>query len=46
MPADNPNVWLVPAVIVLGLLYPFLEEPLSTLPLIGDFMPTHRHASS
>ena len=37
---DNPNVWLVPAVILLGLLYPFLEDPLSTLPLIGDFMPT------
>ena len=37
---DNPNVWLVPAVIVLGLLYPFLEDPLSTLPLIGDFVPT------
>ena len=37
---DNPNVWLVPAVILLGLLYPVLEDPLSTLPLIGDFMPT------
>ena len=37
---DNPNVWLVPAVIVLGLLYPFLEDPLSTLPLICDFVPT------
>jgi branched-chain amino acid transport system permease protein len=38
--SDNPNVWLVPAVILLGLLYPFIEESLSTLPLIGDFMPT------
>jgi branched-chain amino acid transport system permease protein len=37
---DNPNVWLVPAVIALGILYPFIEESLSTLPLIGDFMPT------
>ncbi|HET7368168.1 MAG TPA: branched-chain amino acid ABC transporter permease [Gaiella sp.] len=37
---DNPNIWLVPAVIVLGLLYPFIEDSLSTLPLIGDFMPT------
>jgi branched-chain amino acid transport system permease protein len=37
---DNSNAWLVPAVILLGLLYPFLEESLSTLPLIGDFMPT------
>ena len=37
---DNPNVWLVPAVILLGLLYPVLEDSLSTLPLIGDFMPT------
>jgi branched-chain amino acid transport system permease protein len=27
-------------VIILGLLYPFLEQSLSTLPLIGDFMPT------
>ena len=36
----SPNRWLAPAVIVLGLLYPFLEEPLSTLPLIGDFMPS------
>src|SRR6187200_1503776 len=37
---SNPNRWLAPAVILLGLLYPFLEEPLSTLPLIGDFMPS------
>jgi branched-chain amino acid transport system permease protein len=37
---DNPNVWLVPAVIALGILYPFIEESLSTPPLIGDFMPT------
>jgi len=33
-------VWLVPVVIAAGLLYPFLEDSLSTLPLIGDFMPT------
>jgi len=37
---SSPNRWLAPAVILLGLLYPFLEEPLSTLPLIGDFMPS------
>ena len=37
---ENSNVWLVPAVILLGLIYPFIEESLSTLPLIGDFMPT------
>jgi branched-chain amino acid transport system permease protein len=37
---ENTNLWLVPAVILLGLLYPFLEDSLSTLPLIGDFMPT------
>jgi branched-chain amino acid transport system permease protein len=37
---DNTNVWLVPVVIAAGLLYPFLEDSLSTLPLIGDFMPT------
>ena len=36
----NSNVWLVPAVIVFGALYPFLEDSLSTLPVIGDFMPT------
>ncbi len=37
---SRPNVWLAPAVILLGLLYPFLEETLASLPLIGDFMPT------
>jgi branched-chain amino acid transport system permease protein len=37
---DNTNVWLVPAVIALGLLYPFVEDGLQDLPLIGDFMPT------
>ena len=37
---DNPNVWLVPAVIALGVLYPFIEDGLQNLPLIGDFMPT------
>ena len=37
---SSPNRWLAPAAILLGLLYPFLEEPLSTLPLIGDFMPS------
>ena len=37
---DNANVWLVPAVILLGILYPFVEEGLQNLPLIGDFMPT------
>ena len=36
----SPNSWLVPAVIVLGLAYPFLEEPLSSLPVIGDFVPS------
>jgi branched-chain amino acid transport system permease protein len=37
---SSPNAWLVPVVIVLGLLYPFLEDSLASLPLIGDFMPT------
>ena len=37
---SNTNAWLVPLVILLGLLYPFLEDGLSSLPLIGDFMPT------
>jgi branched-chain amino acid transport system permease protein len=36
------NVWLVPAVIALGVLYPFIEEGLRDLPLIGDFMPNTR----
>ena len=34
------NVLLVPAVVALGLLYPFVEDSLATLPVIGDFMPT------
>ena len=34
------NVWLVPALILLGIVYPFIEEGLSDLPLIGDFMPS------
>jgi branched-chain amino acid transport system permease protein len=37
---SKQGVWLAPLVILLGLLYPFLEESLSSLPLIGDFMPT------
>src|SRR5262245_40064315 len=37
---DNRDRWLAPAAIALGLLYPFVEEGLSTLPLIGDFMPS------
>ncbi|HET8741062.1 MAG TPA: branched-chain amino acid ABC transporter permease [Gaiella sp.] len=37
---DNRNVWLVPLLIALGVLYPFLEDSLQQLPLIGDFMPT------
>ena len=36
----NANVWLVPVVIVLGLLYPFIEDGMRNLPVIGDFMPT------
>jgi len=37
---DSRDRWLVPAVIALGLLYPFIEDGLADLPLIGDFMPT------
>jgi branched-chain amino acid transport system permease protein len=37
---ESPYAWLVPAVIALGILYPFIEEQLQELPLIGDFMPT------
>ncbi len=37
---SSPNRWLAPAVILLGLLYPFLEDSLASLPLIGDFMPS------
>jgi branched-chain amino acid transport system permease protein len=36
------NAWLVPAVIGLGLVYPFIEDGLGDLPLIGDFMPDTR----
>ncbi|HEX2304523.1 MAG TPA: branched-chain amino acid ABC transporter permease [Gaiella sp.] len=36
------NAWLVPVVIALGVLYPFIEEGLRDLPLIGDFMPNTR----
>ncbi|HEY7344471.1 MAG TPA: branched-chain amino acid ABC transporter permease [Gaiella sp.] len=36
----NRNAWLVPAVIALGVVYPFIEDGLSNLPVIGDFMPT------
>ena len=35
---ENSNVWLVPAVIALAVLYPFIEESLASLPLVGDFM--------
>src|SRR5512134_3529987 len=36
------NAWLVPAAIGLGLLYPFIEDSLRDLPVIGDFMPNTR----
>ena len=36
------NAWLVPAVIGLGIVYPFIEDALGNLPLIGDFMPSTR----
>ena len=36
------NAWLVPAVIMLGVVYPFIEDGLRDLPLIGDFMPPTR----
>jgi branched-chain amino acid transport system permease protein len=36
------NAWLVPAAIGLGLLYPFIEDSLRNLPVIGDFMPNTR----
>ena len=36
----NRNAWLVPAMIALGIVYPFVEEGLRNLPVIGDFMPT------
>jgi branched-chain amino acid transport system permease protein len=38
----NRNAWLVPAVIALGILYPFIEEGLGDLPVVGDFMPNTR----
>jgi branched-chain amino acid transport system permease protein len=39
---SQSNVWLLPAVILLGVLYPFVEDSLANLPLIGDFMPDTR----
>jgi len=33
------NAWLVPLLIVLALIYPWVEESLRTLPVIGDFIP-------
>ena len=32
--------WIAPGVIVLGLLYPWYEDILQSLPLIGDFIPS------
>jgi branched-chain amino acid transport system permease protein len=32
--------WIAPAVIVVGLLYPWYEETLQAIPLIGDFIPS------
>ena len=37
---SNPNAWLAPAAIGLGIIYPFIEDGPSNLPLIGDFVPT------
>jgi len=34
------ETWLVPLLVVLGLLYPWYEETLQSLPLIGDFVPS------
>ncbi len=39
---SDRNAWYATAGIVLGIAYPFIEEGLSNLPLIGDFMPTTR----
>ena len=33
------NAWLVPLLLVLALIYPFVEDGLRDLPLIGDFVP-------
>jgi branched-chain amino acid transport system permease protein len=40
--AGDRNALLAVAVILLGVLYPFIEEGLADLPLIGDFMPNTR----
>ncbi|HEX3289792.1 MAG TPA: branched-chain amino acid ABC transporter permease [Gaiella sp.] len=39
---SDRNAWFATAGIVLGIAYPFIEEGLGNLPLIGDFMPTTR----
>jgi branched-chain amino acid transport system permease protein len=33
------ETWLVPLLIVVGLLYPWYDDILQSLPLVGDFMP-------
>mgnify|MGYP000518811911 CR=1 FL=1 len=33
------DAWLVPALIGLGILYPFVSDSLGDLPVIGDFVP-------
>ena len=32
--------WLVPALVLLGLLYPWYVDTLKSLPVIGDFVPS------
>jgi len=38
--AGHRDRWLVPALVVLALAYPWLEDTLQSLPLIGDFIPS------
>ncbi len=38
--AGPRDKWIAPGVIVLGLLYPWYEETLQALPVIGDFIPS------
>jgi len=37
--AGSRNAWLVPLLIVVALIYPWVEESLRDLPVIGDFVP-------
>jgi hypothetical protein len=38
--AGRRERWLVPLLVIVGLLYPWYEDTIKSLPLIGDFIPS------